>query len=259
MARNTIFSKQFRACDVRSPDTSRRARSRCPRSRSGRILRFEPLEDRRVLATFTVTNLNDATVTGPATLPVRCVRQFMTRIFRAMPTSSTLHPSLSGDLRLSIAADSAIGLSALLITSPITDSRQRRWHHDQTRHHRSRDAPFPRRARRRPHPGFHQRERRNHPRYERPAGQNGGSAFAGAIYNQGNLQIIASTLYNNAAIGGNAGAGGNSGVGQGGAIFNDGGNVTIRNSTLSGNSAANGSGPVVARSFGGGIYGKNGC
>ena len=41
-------------------------------------------------------------------------------------------------------------------------------------------------------------------------------------------------------------------------MFNDGGNVAIRNSTLSGNSVSNGFGPVVARSFGGGIYAKNG-
>jgi hypothetical protein len=90
------------------------------------------------------------------------------------------------------------------------------------------------------------------------SGQDGGSAFGGAIYNQGNFQIISSTLYNNAAIGGNAGAGGNSGAGQGGAVFNDGGNISIRNSTLSGNSVSNGFGAVVARSFGGGIYSKNG-
>ena len=160
-----------------------------------------------------------------------------------MPTLSTLHPSLAGDLKLSIADDSAIGLSALLITSPITIQG------NAAGITIKRDITAP------------------EMRFFRVAlggdltldslnvtggitrgtngasGQNGGTAFAGAIYNQGNLQIVASTLYNNAAIGGNAGAGGNSGSAQGGAVFNDGGNVTIRNSTLSGNSVSNGTGP----------------
>ena len=223
-----------------------------------RILRFEPLEDRRVLATFTVTNLNDATVTGPGSAP-GTLRQ---AIYDANISSDAdiidFAPDLSGDLKLSIADDSAIGLSALLVTSPITIQG------NAAGITIKRDITAP------------------EMRFFRVAlggdltldsinvtggitrgtngasGQNGGSAFAGAIYNQGNLQIIASTLYNNAAIGGNAGAGGNSGAGQGGAVFNDGGNVSIRNSTLSGNSVSNGFGPVVARSFGGSVYSKNG-
>lgn len=239
MARNTIFSKQFS-------------------SRCARVLRFEPLEVRRVLATFTVTNLNDATVNGPGNAP-GTLRQ---AIYDANTSSGAdiidFAPELSGDLRLSIAGDSAVNLSALLVTSPITiqgntagitivrdiTAPEMRFFRvtvggDLTLDSISLTTGITRGT-------------------NGASGQNGGSAFAGAIYNQGNLQIISSTLYNNAAVGGSAGSGGNSGAGQGGAVFNDGGNITLRNSTLSGNSVSNGFGPVVARSFGGGIYTKNG-
>jgi hypothetical protein len=239
VVRNTIFPKQLS-------------------SRSGRALRFEPLEDRRVLTTFTVTNLNDATVTGPGNAP-GTLRQ---AIYDANVSSDAdiinFAPGLSGDLRLSIAADSATNLSALLVTSPITiqgnaagitikrdvTAPEMRFFRitlggDLTLNSINLTGGITRGT-------------------NGASGQDGGSAFAGAIYNQGNLQIISSTLYNNTAIGGSAGSGGNSGAGQGGAIFNDGGNTTIRNSTLSGNSVSNGFGPLVARSFGGGIYSKNG-
>ncbi len=59
--------------------TSRKARvDRRATKRPGRRLRFEPLEDRRVLATITVTSLNDAAVTGPNRRRAHCGKQFMT-------------------------------------------------------------------------------------------------------------------------------------------------------------------------------------
>ena len=224
MARITIFSKQSVHAASLARFLAAARRDVSVRDRAD-VLRFEPLEDRRMLATFTVTNLNDATVTGPGSAP-GTLRQ---AIYDANISSDAdiidFAPGLSGDLRLSIADDSAIGLSALLVTSPITIQG------NAAGITIKRDITAP------------------EMRFFRVAlggdltldsinltggitrgtngasGQNGGSAFAGAIYNQGNLQIIASTLYNNTAIGGNAGAGGNSGAGQGGAVFNDGGNV----------------------------------
>jgi hypothetical protein len=258
VARITIFSKIRRATSVVPPDCLQRTVSRTPRSRRFRSLRFEPLEERRVLATFTVTNLNDASVSGPDSAP-GTLRQaiYDANAFNDADTI-VFDASLSGDLRLSIASDSAIGLSALIITSPITI------HGNAAGITIKRDITAP------------------EMRFFRVAtgadltldsislnggitrgingasGQNGGSAFAGAIFNEGNLQIIASTLYDNAAIGGNAAAGAYSGMGQGGAVFNVGGNVTVTNSTLSGNFVSNGFGAVFTGSFGGGIYTKNG-
>jgi hypothetical protein len=258
VARNTSFSKPFNSGHVASPNYSRRLHSRRGRSRPGRVPRFERLEDRRVLATFTVSNLNDATVNGPGNAP-GTLRQ---AIYDANVFSDAdiieFTPGLSGDLRLSIADDSAIQLSALLISSPITIQG------NTAGITITRDISAPEMRFFRVAPGGDLTLNSINAAggvtrgSNGASGQNGGFAFAGAIYNQGNLQIIASTLYNNAAIGGNAGAGANSGTAQGGAVFNDGGNVTVRNSTLSTNSVSNGFGFVFNGSYGGGIYSKNG-
>src|SRR6185369_15876069 len=52
------------------------------------------------------------------------------------------------------------------------------------------------------------------------SGQNGGTGQGGAIYNQGTILFVASTLYGNSAVGGVAGAGGSNGLGLGGAVYN---------------------------------------
>ena len=72
------------------------------------------------------------------------------------------------------------------------------------------------------------------------------------------MSIIASTLYNNQALGGSAGTGGRGGAGLGGAIHSDAASLTLTNATLSGNSASSGAGTSVPSSFGGGVYSKNG-
>jgi hypothetical protein len=239
VARNTLFSKQF------GP-------------RRGRVLRFEPLEDRRVLATFMVTDLSDATVSGPGKAPGTLRQAIYDANVSNDPDTIEFASDLSGNLRLSIADDSAIGLSALLITSPITI------HGNMAGITLGRDVTAPEmRIFRIAVGGDLTLDSMNLTSgitrgTNGASGQNGGPAFGAAIYNQANLQIIGSTLYNNSAVGGNAGTGGNSGASQGGALFNDGGNVIIRNSTFSGNSALNGFGPTVARSYGAGIYSKNG-
>ena len=120
MARITILSIVFSANRVTSAKYSWQAASRRARSRSCRSLRFEPLEDRRVLATFTVTNLTDATVTGPGSAPGTFRQAIYDANVSSDPDIVDFAPGVAGDLRLSIADDSAIGLSAILITSPIT-------------------------------------------------------------------------------------------------------------------------------------------
>lgn len=89
-------------------------------------------------------------------------------------------------------------------------------------------------------------------------GPNGGEGQGGAIYNEGTLEVVASTMNANQAIGGNAAAGGNGGSGRGAAIYNNAGDVSIINATLSTNSALSGSGGSPFASFGGGVYSRNG-
>jgi hypothetical protein len=72
------------------------------------------------------------------------------------------------------------------------------------------------------------------------------------------LQLFDTTLYGNTATGGNGGADAAAGAALGGAIYNDEGALVLRNSTLSGNSAASGVGSSPASSRGGAIYSQNG-
>src|SRR3972149_6155082 len=84
-----------------------------------RRLRFERLEDRRVLAAFTVTSLSDAAVTGPGSAP-GTLRQ---AIYDAnnSPGDDTIQfaANLICDINLSAIDDTALGPSALLVTSQI--------------------------------------------------------------------------------------------------------------------------------------------
>jgi hypothetical protein len=89
------------------------------------------------------------------------------------------------------------------------------------------------------------------------AGVAGGEARGGAIFNQGTVEIVASTIYGNSAIGGNA-IGAFGGRAVGGAIASDGGSLTLTNTTLSGNSAVSGTGSSVTSSFGGGVHSLHG-
>ncbi len=88
--------------------------------------------------------------------------------------------------------------------------------------------------------------------------QEGGSSRGGAVLNEGKLQIAASTIYANQAIGGNGGVLGRGGAGLGGAVYNDVGILSISSSTFSGNAVISGSGSTTPSSFGGAIYSKNG-
>jgi hypothetical protein len=69
----------------------------------------------------------------------------------------------------------------------------------------------------------------------------GGAGLGGAIFNDGGtVSITDSTLAGNLAQGGSGGGGGNNGSGLGGAVFSRNGTLSILDSTLSGNTAAQG-------------------
>jgi CSLREA domain-containing protein len=90
-------------------------------------------------------------------------------------------------------------------------------------------------------------------------GENGGDGMGGAVYSDGIVSVIASTFYDNQAIGGLPGAGGFGGSGRGGAIYSAaGGAVTVRNATFSSNWALNSNGVSSNFAYGGSIYVVNG-
>jgi hypothetical protein len=223
-----------------------------------RKLAFEPLEDRRVLATFTVTNLGDAVVTGPGSAPGTLRQAIYDANNSAGADLIQFAAGLSGDVDLSVADDASVGLSALLVTSQITIQGNA----NGITIRRDAAAPEMRLVLVAAGGDLSLDTIMLAGGLARGAnggtGQNGGTAFGGAVYNQGTLQIIASTFYGNAAIGGNAGQGGIAGAGLGGAVYNDGSTLSIRNSTLSGNYVSSGTGTSFAPSFGGAVYSENG-
>src|SRR5882757_10053089 len=89
-------------------------------NRFTRRLQFEQLEDRRVLATFTVTNLSDAAVAFPGNAP-GTLRQ---AVYDANHTAGAdviqFASNVSGTVNLSIVDDNSLGASSLVISSPIT-------------------------------------------------------------------------------------------------------------------------------------------
>jgi hypothetical protein len=227
-----------------------------PRSNGARRLAMEPLEQRRMLAVFTVTNLDDAPVGMSGDAP-GTLRQ---AVFDAnsSPGADIIRfaPGLGGTVNLSVVGDTTVGASALLITSEIiiegggvTIARdeaavEMRLLHVTAAGSVTLDAVMLTGGVTRGTSGG--------------AGQNGGEARGGAIYNEGAVHVVGSTIYDNQAIGGTAGAGGQGGSGRGGGIYNDGGTIVIINSTFSRNSALSGSGATLLTSFGGAVYGTNG-
>lgn len=224
-----------------------------------RRLRFESLEDRRVLTTLMVTNLADAAVTGFGQAP-GTLRQ---AIYDANHLSGSddieFQPGLHGTIELTVADDNGVGASAIVVSSQITI----RGNSSGITIGRSALAIDMRLFRVLPSGDFtfelisltNGRARGSDGVV---AGEDGGEASGGAIYNEGVVHIIQSTLYGNHVLGGNGGSGANGGSARGGAILNEQGTLTLVNSTLSGNSVQSGNGVVVPGSFGGGVFSHNG-
>src|SRR4051795_9439533 len=225
-----------------------------------RKLRFEQLESRQMVTTFMVTNLNDAVVTSPGGAPGTLRQAIFDANASPNPDIIEFAPGLGGSVNLSVVGviDPTAGASAFAITSPVTIRGNANGitiatAATATDRRLFRVAPngdltlesimLTGGTSRGPNGG---------------AGQDGGSAFGGAVYNQGTLHVLGSTIYGNRAIGGNTSGGGTVGAGFGGAIYNDGGTVSVVNSTLSGNSASVGTGGTATVSFGGSLYSKNG-
>lgn len=220
---------------------------------------MEHLEDRRVLATFPVSNLLDAPVNGPDSAP-GTLRQ---AIYDANNTPGddvvAFDTGLAGTVNLSVIGDTLVGDSALLITSTITI----RGNTTGVTIGRI-GAAVEMRLFRVAATGDLTIDMlslaggiANGVSGSSP-GEGGGEGVGGAIYSQGSVRIIDSTLFNNMAFGGNAGPGGSGGSGFGGAIFNNGGELSVINSTLSGNSVISGVGATVPSSRGGAIAAENG-
>jgi len=225
---------------------------------SPRRLSFESLEGRDLLAVFTVTNLNDAVVNTPGAAGTLRQAIFDANATPGVADEIVFGPALGGTIQLTNVGSQVEGSSAFVVTSPITI----RGNANGITLQRGSAAPEMRLFRVSPTgnltlesimlvDGVARGEQGDMP------GEAGSQGRGGAILNQGTLEVVGSTLYGNAAIGGN-GLNAPGGPGIGGAIANDGGTVTIKNSTLSGNSVASGLGTTSAASFGGGVYSLNG-
>ena len=235
------------------------------RSRRGRRLVFESLEQRQLLATITVTSLADnLNVDAQVTLR-KAIRaaEFDISVDGSATGSGAdtiqFAGVLAGDIDLLLVGDTAVGSSALVVTTAVTI----RGNAAGITVQRSEIGPQMRLIRvassgdltlenltfagglLRAIDGSH------------PDGT-GGDARGGAIFNQGTLRIHSSTLVGNEAHGGNGAGSGHGGSASGGAIYNDGGVASIINATLSGNRAQSGNGSQTPSSFGGGIHSRNG-
>lgn len=235
--------------------------------RQSRRLGFEQLEDRRMLATITVTSLADnLTVDGQVTLR-EAIRAAELNISVDGSTAGSgadtiqFAASLNGAVNLSIVDDTVAGATALLVTSEVTI----RGNNSGVTIQRSTSIGTPEmRLFRVSAGGYLTLESLTLTggaalgaagTIVAPDGEDG---RGGAILNQGSLVLRTSTLHSNRAAGGNAASGGKGGAGLGGAIYNDSGHVAIVNVTLSGNLADAGTGSTAGSRFGAGVYGRNG-
>jgi len=206
-----------------------------------------------------VSNLLDAPVTGPGSAP-GTLRQ---AIYDANNTPGDdiikFDTGLAGTVSLTVVGDTAVGNSALLITSTVTilgspagvtiarsnTAAEMRLFRVAVGGSLTLDTVSLTGGRAR---GVHGTS----------PGEDGGNGLGGAIYSQGVVHISDSTLYENQAIGGNAGAGGRGGGGFGGAVHSDHATLTVVNSTFSGSSVLSGTGASFEGSRGGAIAAENG-
>ena len=157
-----------------------------------------------------VTDLGDSPVTGPDSAPGTLRQAIYDANHLAGDDLIQFDPGLSGDVNLSVADDMTVGPSSLVITSPITiqgNANGITIRHDAAAQEMrlflvTADADL-----------IFDSVMVAGGLARGDNGQNGDSSFGGAVYNQGTLQILASTFYGNTAIGGNAGQGGIGGAG----------------------------------------------
>src|SRR5437764_15057202 len=85
-----------------------------------RTLRFEQLEARQMLTTFTVTNMNDAVVTAPGSAPGTLRQAIFDANSSPDPDVIQFAAGLNGNVNLSVIGDidPAASVSDLLISSP---------------------------------------------------------------------------------------------------------------------------------------------
>lgn len=241
-------------------------RRTCASSRKrhpARRLRFECLENRQLPAVLLVNSLADDSTPGDGLVTLReaiaaANLDQATDLGQTGSGTDTIEfaPGLSGQVELSLAQNS----SALVIHTPITI----RGNTNGITITRSSEAPTMR---------LFEVTAQGRLTLESltlsgglvrgangsEAGQAGGEGLGGAVLNLGGtIELYATTLENNAAIGGQGGPGASGGRGRGGAIFSDGGSVLIVNTTISGNTAQSGVGTTSPSSFGGGVYTRNG-
>jgi hypothetical protein len=229
-----------------------------------RRLLFEPLERRDMLATITITSLADnLNVDGQITLreAIRAAELDISVDGSVAGNGADVvqfAAALSGDVDLLLAGDTTHGRSAFLISSDIAI----RGNTSGVAIQRSELGPEMRLFNVTPTGrltlesltlagGIVRGARGQDP------GGNGAAAHGGAIFSEGTIRLIASSMVGNAVHGGDAVGGGTGGEGRGGAIHNLGGDVLILNSTLSGNSAHSGAGGNIS-SFGGALNSRNG-
>jgi len=213
-----------------------------------------------MLATYVVSNLNDAPVTAagdqPGTLR-QAIYDANHSIHSDDPDVIQFSPGLAGNINLVVADDVTFGPSALVINSSMRIEGNG---HAITI---KRDPSVPNLRLILVAPGVDltidslMLSGGVAQGATGAAGQNGGPGLGGALYNRGSTTFTASTVYGNTAVAGLPGSGGTFGVAFGGAVYNDAGTVSILNSTFSGNSASITGGPV-SNTRGGAVYSKNG-
>jgi hypothetical protein len=212
------------------------------RTKLTRRLAFEPLEDRRMLAVFTVQSLTDA-----------ALRQAIASA-NSQPGADIIrfNTGLSGTLDLSVLGDTTSGPSALVVTSDITIQGNAA-------------GITIRRAPAGPEMRLFRVSSTGSLTLESVAlaggivrGGNDADGRGGAVYNEGTLRISASTLHDHLAIGGNAATESYGRAGLGGAVYSDGGVVVLENATLSGNTVQSGTGSLVLPSLGAGVWARHG-
>jgi hypothetical protein len=223
------------------------------------------LEERRLLATITVTSLADnSLVNGQVTLR-EAIRAAELNISVDGSTAGSgadtiqFAPGLSGPVNLSIVGDSVNGPAAFAITTLVTI----RGNANGITLQRAAGAPEMRLIGVGPTGNLTLESIMLAGGLARGAdgtdpAPTGADGRGGAILSFGTLSITASTLYSHSAIGGDGAAGGAGGAGLGGAIYNHGGSATIVNSTISENSVESGAGTTAGFRFAAGVYSRNG-